>query len=300
MVSPMASDRLGWAWISRPTSRQRLPVDRQVALVQQLAGPRPDEVEAQDRPVLLRDDLHQAVGLAEDHGPPVAGERVLVHDDVVARLPGLPPRSCPTTRPRGGCRRPTAPRRSRPAPGCRPGSGRPRAPPRRRRRAPGPVCATQSPIAYTPGREVEHGVRVDLDEPALVDPHARPPRAPIALADRAAADRDQHLVDLDLLRALRRLERHDHAVVGVLERADPRLGVDLGAALLQRLGQHVGHVAVGPDRQHTVAHRLQQRGVARRDRCRPRRTRPRSRRRRSPRPARAASSRGVCWSTGPR
>ena len=58
-----------------------------------------------------------------------------------------------------------------------------------------------------------------------------------------------------------RLERHDDAVVGVLERADPGLGVDLRAALLQRLGQHVGAVAVGPDRQHAVRQRLQQRGV---------------------------------------
>ena len=82
------------------------------------------------------------------------------------------------------------------------------------------------------------------------------------------------------------------------QRADPGLGVDLGAALLQRLGQHVGAVAVGPDRQHAVRQRLEQRGVARRGRCRRRRTRPRSRRRRSPRPARAAVGAGslVDWS----
>jgi len=35
--------------------------------------------------------------------------------------------------------------------------------------------------------------------------------------------------------------------------------VDLGAALGQRLGQHVRHVTVGPYRQHAVVHRLEQR-----------------------------------------
>ena len=90
MVSPIASDRLGCAWISAAdVGRQRLPVHREIPLVQQLAGPRSDQVEAEDRPATRRDDLHQAVGLAEDHRPAVAGERVLVHLDVVAGIARL-------------------------------------------------------------------------------------------------------------------------------------------------------------------------------------------------------------------
>src|SRR6478736_7210809 len=53
---------------------QGLPVHRQVTLVQQLTGPRADQMEAQDRTVLLGDNLDQAVGFAQDHGAPVAGE----------------------------------------------------------------------------------------------------------------------------------------------------------------------------------------------------------------------------------
>src|SRR4029453_14595751 len=70
-------------------TRQRLPVHGQVALVHELTGPGADHVEAQHRAAALRDDLPQAVGLAQDHGAAVAGHRVLVHLDVVAGLAGL-------------------------------------------------------------------------------------------------------------------------------------------------------------------------------------------------------------------
>ncbi len=262
MVSPMASDRLGWAWISRPTSfGQRLPVDRQVALVQQLAGPRPDHVEAQDRAVALRDHLHQAVGLAEDHRPAVAGHRVLVHLDVVARRAGRRPRSGPSRRPRDGCRRPTAPSRSRPAAGSPPGSAPPRPRPRRRRRAPGrgwrrsrrsrrPRAARSASSSVSTSMNPRSSIRT----PAVLGPDA--------LGDRAAPDRDQHLVDLDLVRALgaSRTARRCRRTVcsSVPTRASAWIVVP---ALLQRAGQHVGAVAVGPDRQHAVRQRLQQRRV---------------------------------------
>ena len=190
MVSPMASERLGCG-VDQPADvgRQRLPVHREVALVQQLAGPRPDQVEPEDRAVALRDDLHQAVGLAEDHGPAVARERVLVHDDVVPGRPGLRLGHARPTPPRGGCRPPTARRRSRPAPGCSPrkwstathglGVGDVRE----------PRCVDAVADRVDARPRGEHGVRVDLDEPALVDPHARPSSRPMSSVTRAAADR---------------------------------------------------------------------------------------------------------------
>ena len=74
-------------------------------------------------------------------------------------------------------------------------------------------------------------------------------------------DRHQNLVDLDLLRALGGLERNQDTVFGEFDGADPRLGVDIGTALGERLGQYVRGVAVRADRQDRVRKGLQQRGA---------------------------------------
>ena len=95
-ASPKVSDSVGWGWMKRRhVVGRRLPVHRQVALAELLGDPRAHHVDAEDAPgpavgVLLGDDLHQPVGLADDHGPAVAREPVLGHDDVDARAPGPP------------------------------------------------------------------------------------------------------------------------------------------------------------------------------------------------------------------
>ena len=70
-----------------------LPVDGKVAAAELLGDPRAHHVDAEDLAggavgVLLGDDLHQAVELAEDLGPAVGAELVLGDDDVVAGLAG--------------------------------------------------------------------------------------------------------------------------------------------------------------------------------------------------------------------
>src|SRR6266508_5980922 len=64
-----------------------LPVDGQVALAQLLGDPRPGHVHPEEPAgravgVLLGDQLHHPVGVADDHGPADAGPSVLRHDDV--------------------------------------------------------------------------------------------------------------------------------------------------------------------------------------------------------------------------
>src|SRR5579875_2321649 len=70
-----------------------LPVDRQVGLAELLGHPGADHVDAEDAPgppvrALLADDLHEAVGLADDERPPVAPVGVLLGHHVVAGLLG--------------------------------------------------------------------------------------------------------------------------------------------------------------------------------------------------------------------
>ena len=68
----------------------------------------------------LGDDLHDALGVADDLGPAVAAEGVLLGDHLDARPPWPAPRSCRRRPPRGGSRWPTAPWRCRPARPARP------------------------------------------------------------------------------------------------------------------------------------------------------------------------------------
>ena len=136
MVSPIASDRLGCAWMRcADVGRQRLPVHREVALVQQLARPRPDQVEAEDRPALLPRRPSPGRRCRRRSSP----GRCRRTSACAPRRRGRPrapaPRSCPPTPPRDGCRPPTAPCRSRPAPGSHREWPAPRRPLRRRRRA---------------------------------------------------------------------------------------------------------------------------------------------------------------------
>src|SRR4051812_23555748 len=64
------------------------PVDGEVALAELLGDPRSHHVHAEDATagtgggILLGDDLHEAFGLADDHGSAVAGEAVLRGDHV--------------------------------------------------------------------------------------------------------------------------------------------------------------------------------------------------------------------------
>ena len=95
--------------------------------------------------------------------------------------------------------------------------------------------------------------RSDTVDPGFDQPHV--------FADRPAPDRHQNLVDLDLLRTLGGFERNQDPVVGGFDGADACLGVDIRAALGERLGQHVGGVTVRADGQDAVRKRLQQRGA---------------------------------------
>ncbi len=94
-VSPNSSDSVGWGWMNcADLVDRRLPVDGQVALAQLLGDPRADHVDAEDRArgavgVLLGDDLHQALLVADDLGPAVGAVAVLGGDDVVAGLLGV-------------------------------------------------------------------------------------------------------------------------------------------------------------------------------------------------------------------
>src|SRR3954471_21732401 len=67
---------------------RRLPVHGEVALGDELRGPGPRDVHAEDRPVALGHDLHHAVGLADDERPPVADEPVRGGHDVVPPILG--------------------------------------------------------------------------------------------------------------------------------------------------------------------------------------------------------------------
>src|SRR5512132_3486318 len=64
----------------------RLPVDREVAPLEQLGRPRAGDVHTEHRPVPLGDDLHQAVGLADDERPAVPAEALYLRHDVVPEL----------------------------------------------------------------------------------------------------------------------------------------------------------------------------------------------------------------------
>src|SRR5438034_6008768 len=66
--------------------RARLPVDREVALLQQLGRPRSGDVHAENRPVAFGDDLHEPVGLADDERPAVPAEALHLRHDVEAEL----------------------------------------------------------------------------------------------------------------------------------------------------------------------------------------------------------------------
>src|SRR6476660_676167 len=84
---------------------------------------------------------------------------------------------------------------------------------------------------------------------------------------------DEQLVDLDLLRALRRLERDEDTVTGRLDSPHAGLRVNVRAALRKSFREDVSGVAVRTNRQHAVWKRLQQRclnpevGVDRRELC---------------------------------
>src|SRR4029453_5278564 len=54
--------------------RARLPVNGQVALLEQRRRPGASDVHAEDRPVSLGNDLHESVGLPDDEGAAVAAE----------------------------------------------------------------------------------------------------------------------------------------------------------------------------------------------------------------------------------
>ena len=70
-----------------------LPVDGQIALSQLLSRPRSDQVDPQNPPsstggVPLGHHLHQAICVAQDSGPPIAGEPVAANHHVVSGLYG--------------------------------------------------------------------------------------------------------------------------------------------------------------------------------------------------------------------
>src|SRR4051812_14155874 len=73
-------------------TRQRLPVDGQVALVHELTGPGADHVETEDRAVALAAPLPQASGPPRNHAPPVPGLQGLVDPTSEAAPPGPGPR----------------------------------------------------------------------------------------------------------------------------------------------------------------------------------------------------------------
>src|SRR5260370_3616121 len=237
--------------------RQGFPVDCEVVLRQQLAGPRADEVDTEDRAVLLRHDLDHAVGVADDHRPAISGEHVLVHFDLFARRPGL---GLGKTAPGGLGMRVDRPRhlvvvdRDRALAqdgvdghdGLRVGDVG----------EPGRLHAVADRVDVLARRG--HRERVDLDEAAARDPDASGFR-PDVLGDRPAADRDQHLVDLDLLGTVLGLERDEHSAVGPLERAYPGAAVYRGTPAAERLGQDIGDITVRSDGEDRIWQRLQQR-----------------------------------------
>src|SRR3954447_10987233 len=69
--------------------RVGLPVHAEVPLAEQLGGPWSGEVHAEQRAVGVGHQLHEPVGVAEDHRPRVPGEPARRDHDVVAALTGL-------------------------------------------------------------------------------------------------------------------------------------------------------------------------------------------------------------------
>src|SRR3984957_11203041 len=184
--------------------RQGLPVDREVRLGQELARPRPDQVDAQDRAALLRYHLDHAIGLADDHRPAVAREHVLVYFDVPARRPGLGLGQAAPRHLGVGVDDPGHPvvvdgyralAEDRVDGDDRLGVG--------------DVGESWGADAVAYRVDVlsrgGHGGRVDVDEAAIGNRHAGR-LAPDVLGDRPAADGHQDLIDFDLLGALRGLE----------------------------------------------------------------------------------------------
>src|SRR6266508_5634071 len=236
--------------------RARLPVDGEVALLEELGRPGAGDVDAEHRAVALGDDLHQAVGLADDERPAVPAEALHLRHDVVAELacvllgvPGERDFGMAVDPPRDLL---VVDRRRLLAEDRLDGDDRLGEPDVREL---GRVDHVADGVHAGHRRPHE---AVDADEAAFVDLDPRAFEVD-PLGARLAADADDDLVDDDLLRAFGRVVAHGQLARAV-DAGDAHARVQAHAPLPERPGHDVGRLDV--DAGQDARQRLDQRHVA--------------------------------------